>query len=240
MSQLLPSSWTVPETIQKRLGNEYGKQRLMPAEGHLILVLHAMPEVGNPDRQGMLFWRNPEGDWQTNQPGPGLGNLKQLLENYRKRIDSLEDELEKTDALKALFSLQRTLVPLCRAMKHTHQVLQDAREAAPEAPELINLRDQAYTLERAATLLQSDVQTAIDFERAEQGEIQAELSLKLTQEGHKLNLLATVFLPLTAITSLFGMNLASGLNNDNPLYFWIVLTVGALIGFLVKATLPKK
>ena len=51
-----------------------------------------------------------------------------------------------------------------------------------------------------------------------------------------LNILAATFLPVATISSVFGMNLASGFENM-PILFWLVLLssigVGAWIGYSV-------
>jgi len=52
--------------------------------------------------------------------------------------------------------------------------------------------------------------------------------------GHRLNILAAVFLPLTAIAALFGMNLNSGIDGSSTFTFWLV-SVGAIaLGSLVR------
>ena len=48
-------------------------------------------------------------------------------------------------------------------------------------------------------------------------------------------MLAAIFLPITAIGSVFGMNLASGLEHRGPLVFWGVLLIGAIVGYALHA-----
>ena len=43
---LIPAIWTVPEVFRERLGRRIGRQRMMFADGHLLLVLHAPPVSG--------------------------------------------------------------------------------------------------------------------------------------------------------------------------------------------------
>lgn len=240
MSNIIPKSWEVPETFRERVGNEYGRQRLMADSGHLLMILHQVPGPDEDDRRGALFWRTPSGEWQTNLSGSGKNNLHQHLKDYADRIDQLENALDVAHDAKSLFTIQKAVIPISRAMKNGAQVFQAAREAAKDVKELIILRDQAYVQDRAAEILHADVKAAIDFEMTEQAEKQAATGLELARSGHRLNLLAALFLPLTAITSVFGMNMASGLDNDNPIYFWIVLFVGVAIGFIMKAVLSDK
>jgi len=48
--------------------------------------------------------------------------------------------------------------------------------------------------------------------------------------SHSLNIIAALFLPLSAIAGVFGMNFTGGLDGKNPLFFWLVLVVGVLLG----------
>ena len=48
-------------------------------------------------------------------------------------------------------------------------------------------------------------------------------------------MLASVFLPLTTIAAVFGMNMHHGFENFPPWVFWIVLFVGMFIGLLISS-----
>jgi Mg2+ and Co2+ transporter CorA len=54
------------------------------------------------------------------------------------------------------------------------------------------------------------------------------------QTGHRLNILAAIFFPLTAIASLFGMNLRSGLEASPTWVFWVVFLAGIVVGMVVR------
>ena len=64
-------------------------------------------------------------------------------------------------------------------------------------------------------------------------EEEAKLSQQAVQTGHRLNVLAAVFFPLTAIASLFGMNMHSGLE-DFTWDFRVVLLAGISVGVVVR------
>ena len=51
-ASLIPASWDVPEEFRQRLGDEPGRQRVMQADGHLLLILHAPPLADSPVRDG--------------------------------------------------------------------------------------------------------------------------------------------------------------------------------------------
>ena len=81
---LIPANWQIPDYFRRRLGTSVGRQRLMSDGGHLLIVSHQVPEAGNPTRQGVLFWLNPEGEWKASNGDPGkiaIGNLLSIYEN---------------------------------------------------------------------------------------------------------------------------------------------------------------
>jgi hypothetical protein len=55
------------------MGDAAGRQRAMVHDGHLLLVLHDVPEAGRPERLARLFWREPTGQWKAAGQGAGVG-----------------------------------------------------------------------------------------------------------------------------------------------------------------------
>ena len=141
---------------------------------------------------------------------------------------------QNSTVAKELILILRSGTPLVRASKHVKEVLQVARETIKKERALILLRDFAGENERAAELMYEEAKNVLEFEIAEQGELQAKLGHDLAMAGQRLNLLAALFLPVTALASIFGMNLVSGLEQiKTPLLFWGVLVGGMILGILV-------
>jgi len=233
---IIPPTWSVPDSIRIRLGqNSYGRQRAIVEEGHLLLILHKAPGPDDRSREGVLFWRNPAGEWQFSRGGPGPGGLKRHIQSYAERETQLTHEFEKAPDVNSLFDLVETLTPLVRAARNMHQAIQTAREAIKGDSFLIEMRDQAYEVERNLDLLLEDVRNAIQHRTARKAEEQARLSEQALHASHRLNILAALFFPLTAIASLFGMNLAHGLNQERPVIFWLVFVLGCGLGFGMKS-----
>ena len=84
-------------------------------------------------------------------------------------------------------------------------------------------------------LLNVDTNNGLDFNMAKKAEEQARLSMQSVKTANRLNTLAAIFFPLMAITSVFGMNLRSGLEEASIVVFWFVLLVGILLGFVIHA-----
>jgi hypothetical protein len=232
---ILPTLWNVPESIRTRIGKTtYGRQRAIVEEGHVVLVLHKPPVADEKNRVGELFWRTPAGEWHWNHGGSGPNSVKRHVQAYAELETKLDEEGEKAGDLRALFDLLDKLAPLARAARNQHAALQAAREAVKGDAFLIELRDQAYEVERNLDLLVEDVRNDIGYRTAREAEAQARVSQAALRASHRLNLLAALFFPLTALASVFGMNLTHGFNRDSPVVFWIIFVAGVGLGFAIK------
>ena len=232
---IIPPTWSLPDSIRARLGQTtYGRQRAIVEEGHLLLVLHKPPGPDDTAREGVLFWRNPAGEWQFNRGGPGTGGLKRHVQSYAELEQELSHKYEGAQDITALFDLVEALVPLVRAARNMHQALQAAREAVKHDGFILEMRDLASDVERNFDLLLEDTRNAIQHRNAREAEEQAKLSRAALQASHRLNILAALFLPLTAVASLFGMNLLHGLNEHSVPLFWAVCLVSVALGFAMK------
>ena len=96
------------------------------------------------------------------------------------------------------------------------------------------MRDQAYEVERNLDLLYEDVRNAIQHRAARKAEEQARLTEEALHASHRLNILAALFFPLTAIASLFSMNFAHGMDKRKPVIFWFVVAISVALGFAMK------
>lgn len=209
----------------------------MTADGHLLIILHKVPRAGTSERESALFWRNPKGDWTSTEGGSGLGALTAFFEQWRKVTDQLEDVMAEPPLAENYFTVLQRTSPLLRTVRNTYRTMQDAREACPDR-ELLLARDEAGELERAVDLLHHDAKNGMEYMIARQGEEQARQSNQLVVTGHRLNLLAAIFLPLTAMGSVFSMQLANGLEHWNaPWTFWLLVGGALLTGLLLVTTI---
>ncbi len=91
---LLPSDWSVPNVFRERLGDRAGRQRLMQADGHVLLVLHAPPGADEAGRRGRFYWRDPGGAWKGAPRAERTSSLTEHLAEYRAMMESLEHREE--------------------------------------------------------------------------------------------------------------------------------------------------
>jgi hypothetical protein len=235
----IPSGWDLPAGIASRLGQSVGRQRILVDDDHLLLVLHRLPRSGTAVREGVYFWRLPGGEWRASMGGVGLTALRGHVSTYAGAIAELEARHETATNASEYFAVLEGIAPLDRATSNLAATLQAAREAFPEAHELISLRDETSDIERAAELLQKGAKNALDFHIARQNEEQSRLAFEAARSGNRLNVIAAVFLPLTAITGVFGMNLPSGLENAPPALFWAIFALSTAFGLALGALLSR-
>ena len=235
---MLPTTWDVPQNFRDRLGSSVGRQRMMCADGHLLLVTHSPPAPGQDERQGRFFWRKPDGNWVSDQLGVGPASVMKHLDEYDRLIDALELQEQHAKIARDYFEVMEQLAPIHRATGNLLAVLQDARKQLPEAREVIDLRDRAYDIQRSAELLTAGCKNSLDFQIARQAEEQARSSRRMALGAHRLNLLAAFFFPLATIAGLFGMEIHSGIEKlPEPYTFVFVVVVGLLIGAALIALL---
>ncbi len=231
-----PANWSLPAQIRSRFGNRAaGRQRAMSAEGHLLLVLHKKPAPDAQDRDAAFFWRNPRGEWQSADNGSGLRALIEHLDDYATAEGFLEKDFQSADSAEDYFTILQAAAPLMRASRNMHATLQAAREAIPEDRDIIDLRDWAGDLERNFDLLYTDSKNALDYAIARKAEEEAELSRQAIKTADRLNVIAAIFLPLTAIASVFGMQLRHGLETQPAVLFWAIFLIGIGLGFIVRS-----
>ncbi|RMF62370.1 MAG: hypothetical protein D6742_20325, partial [Cyanobacteria bacterium J069] len=211
-----------------------GKQRAMIADGHLLLILHKAPEPGEQTRIGVLFWRQPNGKWEHSGGGVGLQPLLKHLEDYNTAEEALQTGYKQAESAEDYFHLLEAIAPLRLAAKNLHAALQAAREGISDDRDLIDLRDWAYEIDRSLDLLYENTKNALDYQIAQRAEEQNRLTTEAVITGHRLNILAAVFLPLTAIASIFGMNLNNGVDGSSVFTFWLVSIGAVALGSLVR------
>jgi hypothetical protein len=242
-STLLPADWSIPDKLRDRLGATAGRQRILLEDGHLLLVLHAVPGADEIGRRGRFFWREPGGNWRAASATDQVASIEQHLAEYGRAIEQLEHAEDDAADARDFFELLDHLTPLTRATRNMYSVLQQAREGVPDDRELIVVRDQASDLTRRAELLQEDSRNGLEFAIAWQAEQQAESSYQMSVAAHRLNLLVAFFFPIATLMAIFGTNLKTGLETWNeatgPLPLVALIVAGLLCGVILTGFVTR-
>lgn len=242
MSNPIPHNWDVPQVFRDRFGTRAGRQRVMHTDGHLLIVLHEVPDPDEPgERSAKLFWRKPDGSWRSTGSGAtNIAPLRAHVESFDAAAEKLEDKVERAAKARDWFEVLHATAPLMRTARNLSKTLQEARELAKADKELIALRDQAQEVERAAELIHGHARDGLDFTVARNAEDNAIATQHVIESSHRLNLITAMFLPITALGTVLGMNLVHGFETwHKPYTFWIVAGVAIVVGLVVRASLPR-
>ena len=244
MTNLIPKPWQVPPRFRQRVGTHAGKQRAMIEDGHLLLILHDVPTPDDSTRIARLFWRDATGQWKASSgQGNGLASLKRHLEGFQAAVQDLDDKVDKShnDLVKGadeLYDVLRKITPLHRTARHLHKTLQDARDGV-DAVELISLRDMGVDLERASELVVADAKNALEYTEAKAAAEQTVFAKKSADAQHRLNLLAALFFPVTAVASVLGTEMHTGIEGAGAWLFWLLIAGSMVLGFFLRGALSK-
>jgi hypothetical protein len=243
MPKLLPHNWTIPDRIRARLGVQAGRQRAMLHEGHLLLVLHDLPKPEDASRRASFFWRAPDGTWKSAGAAVkgGVQALRTHVDTFTAAAHALEERVDRSTRAADFFAVIQEVTPVLRAARNLHRTLQEAREGCPEDRDLISIRDQAYETERELDIVYTDAKNGLDFTIAQRAEEQAALAEQINRASHKLNLLAAMFFPITALGGILGMNLEHGFERRHAPWLFLLVVAGALLlGFVVRSSVNDK
>lgn len=239
-SSLIPATWNLPAEIIDRLGKQVGRQRTMEAEKHLLIILHAPPTPEDMYRKGRFYWREPDSSWHSSELKSGPDAINRHLDEYQQLLEDFDEKLDQATNSIEYLEVLNYLNPVYRALCHSKQALQIARESIPEDKLLIDFRDNAYRLERTAELLIQDAKNALEFIVAKQSEEQARASARIELSAHRLNLLIAYFFPIATLSTIFGSNFRHGFERyATPYPFWIMVAGGLILGFLIHLFLTK-
>jgi Mg2+ and Co2+ transporter CorA len=243
MASPIPHNWDVPQVFRDRFGTRAGRQRVMHADGHVLIVLHDLPNADDPDTlDAKVYWRKPDGTWKSQgSSATTIAAMRAHVETFVAAIDALEHKAAKATRAKDWFEIMHHAAPLHRMVRNQAAALAEARDVAKGDKDLIAVRDTAQENERSIELINHHARAGLDYTIASNAEASAKGTEHVIESQHRLNLIAATFLPITAISALLGMNLDHGLASyKGPYVFWVVAAGAFLLGLFVRASLPAK
>ncbi|GAB3121991.1 zinc transporter ZntB [Novispirillum itersonii] len=208
-----------------------------------IRRLLAMEDI----RQALEEGKGPQttGDFLV-QVARALGlRVQPVVDALKEEIDTLEEEAEgqHTQGLRdRLAEERRRIIALARYLRPQVDALDTL--LGLDLPWLSHRRRQqlATTADRFRRLTE-DLDAARDHAAVLQDQIAAALADRLSRTGFSLTVLASVFMPLSFLTGLLGINVAGIPFAEAPQAFWwvcallVLLAVGQLAFFRFKRLL---
>lgn len=226
----IPHKWKVPTAISSRIAEVLGTQRCLEAEGHLVMILHKLPSPDDATRYVGMFWRNPDGKWESDDGHAGIAALERHVTQYSNQVMKLEEKGDEAASAEDYFRVRREVAPILRAARNMYATISRGYEIAPDDRGLLACRNLAYTVERTAELLKEDATYGLELFNAKQAESQS-------LAAHRLNFIAAIFFPMLAFASIFGMNLVHGFEDQGVWLFWVFVALGILAGLLMALLL---
>ena len=235
MRKIVPDYWPLPDALRQRLGDRAGRQRCLLDGGHAVLVLHKVPKANDRSRHAVVFWRSPAGEWRADPGTDSIESLRDHVESYATVLEELDERIEHAHRATEFFAILKRAQPMLRATRNMHAAINQLKEQCVGDADLLAIRDRAYDLERLADSIAMDAENGMEFTVAQHAEEQAELSVKIASESHRLNLLAAVCLPVTALGAVLGMNLQNGLEGaPEPITFWAIVLGAFGFGYYLR------
>lgn len=223
----LPTHFNIEPELREQLTTRPGVQRCVEGNEELLLIAHDVPRPGTPEKV-ILFWRRHDGRW-VQPDGPGISELEDLLARYMDAIDAQQEIVSRAAGAAAVFGVLRHAGPLARSLEELVRALEQALSFDPDDRPVRTCRDRALEIHRAADLLHGDARATLDFLRTEQGEAFVKSMERIGRTVNRLNVLIVVFLPMTALGVILGVN--AGV----PLFVKIVLWALFLAGMVITA-----
>ncbi|MEZ5320141.1 MAG: magnesium transporter CorA family protein [Vicinamibacterales bacterium] len=169
--------------------------------------------------------------------------VDRLVDHYRPEVDGVEDRLDvlerrvfedpRANPLREILGLKRDLASLRRVVLPQRDALARlARREFPQIPDTLaygfrDVYDNLVRLADEATLFQDRVTTLLEAYLSVQ-------SNRLNQVMKVLTVIATIFMPLTVLTGIYGMNvpLPAFPGGDGAQFWWLgglMLAVSAVM-----------
>jgi hypothetical protein len=228
MIQQLPKTWKMPAEVSRAFGGRIQEQRALFEGGHLVLVVHRLEGEG---RDPVVFWRSPDGAWKCTAGGKAVPMMHLILDEYADRATKLHGQLEKATVARHFFDVLAALRPLEHTASEMAMVLSRACRLVPGEDDVERWWMRARAIARRFQLLVARAEDGRDYDLAQLNEEQADISNQMVVSSQRLNFLIAMLLPMTALTSIFGMNLFNGVEEGaSSALFWAVVMVSVLAG----------
>ncbi|WP_246586757.1 zinc transporter ZntB [Stakelama flava] len=152
--------------------------------------------------------------------------------DMNERIDELEedeDDLDVEEVLDVIATIRRNCLGLKRHMSPQHEALMQIARDPPNWMSDANSRDIRETIDRLKRYLE-DIDVSKESVLVLQDDINNRAANRSNHTMYMLSIVAAIFLPLSFVTGLLGINVGGLPGVHDPDAFWV--TVAILAGLL--------
>lgn len=170
-----------------------------------------------------------------------IAHMNTAIIDMNQSIDEMEDagpDCDTEEVLEEIARIRRESLALKRHMSPQHEALEFISRGAPAWFEPHDRREIAETIARLSRFL-DDIDISKESALVLQDDIRARSAARAERTNSLLTIMATLFLPLTFLTGLLGMNVAGIPHADHPLAFAAVVLLCAVI-LVIQLTLFKR
>ena len=166
-----------------------------------------------------------------------IARMNQSIVDMNAVIDILEDEDPEKDPegmLKRISTIRRNCLALQRHMSPQHEALEHISRDSPPWFEDHDRREIAESIARLRRYL-DDIDISKESAVVLQDELRARSLASSEHATYMLTVVAGIFLPLSFLTGLLGINVGGMPGMNDPDAFWavVVLCAGVLAGLLI-------
>ncbi|MET1757018.1 zinc transporter ZntB [Novosphingobium sp. RD2P27] len=161
-----------------------------------------------------------------------IDRMSHSILDMNAAIDELEEQeagCANQEMLTKISTIRRNCLALKRYMSPEHEALQNMSENAPSWFEKHDRREIAESIDRLRRYL-DDLDISKESALVLQDDARARLLERNARTQYRLTIVASIFLPLTFLTGLLGINVAGIPDAEDPQAFWTVVAIcGAII-----------
>ena len=153
-----------------------------------------------------------------------VARMNQSIVDMNEVIDQLEDEDPEDDPesmLSRIAAIRRNCLGLQRHMSPQHEALERISRDAPAWFEEHDRREIAETIDRLRRYL-DDIDISKESALVIQDDLRARSLASSEHATYMLTIVAGIFLPLSFLTGLLGINVGGMPGTDDPDAFWVV------------------
>jgi zinc transporter len=207
--------------------------------GRVISLRHGNAPAFDRVRQACLAGKGPENSWQLILfvLAFGMDRVADYLHDLLATIDELEDEtlaIDKDSPIHRIGELQKRLVYARRfgmPLANMLSFLSNQRDSLFDS----EFHDDFDAMATAVHQYQELLALSIERASALQGQIRDQMADSMNQATYRFTWVATVFLPLSFLTGLLGINVAGIPGDHNPEAFWLVCVALIVVSVLWAA-----